>query len=345
MVEKVTIYTLANQLNVSPSAVSRAFKPNSRLDPEKRKRILEAAEKAGYRQNKMASRLSQDSIRVGVLLFKRIDDFYLQLLAGVESAAGDYRNFKLSCDIRTLVTDDRNMDAACEILDEFKSRGYDGVIIQGIYHSVAVQKINELADAGIKVVTLHNDMPGSKRLFTSTMDTEVVGAMVAQLFDMVLRKDRRRVLVFSGNMMSLIHKEIVSSFSKHAADYQLKLLKHYDTADLPKNAEEMVAEAFAAYPETDAIYISSSNSIPICRYLEEQGLSDRVFVIASDVFKELNAYIEKGVVNATVFQSPASQGYAAVENLYYSIAEDRTIPEKLQSPPQIVMKSNLSLYL
>ena len=95
MAEKVTIYTLANELNVSASAVSRAFNPNSRLAPEKRKRILEAAEKAGYRQNKMASRLSQDSIRIGVLLCKRIDEFYSQLLAGVESAANAYSSYKL----------------------------------------------------------------------------------------------------------------------------------------------------------------------------------------------------------------------------------------------------------
>ena len=42
MEKKITIYTLAEELQMTPSAVSRAFNPNTQLDPEKRKRILEA---------------------------------------------------------------------------------------------------------------------------------------------------------------------------------------------------------------------------------------------------------------------------------------------------------------
>ena len=45
MGKKVTIYTLAEELDLTPSAVSRAFNPNTRLDPEKRRKILEAADK------------------------------------------------------------------------------------------------------------------------------------------------------------------------------------------------------------------------------------------------------------------------------------------------------------
>ena len=40
MEQKVTIYTLAEKLNMSVSAVSRAFNPNSKLSAEKRKIIL-----------------------------------------------------------------------------------------------------------------------------------------------------------------------------------------------------------------------------------------------------------------------------------------------------------------
>ena len=77
MEQKVTIYTLAEKLNMSVSAVSRAFNPNSKLSAEKRKIILEAAEQYGYVQNKMASRLSQQPIRIGVLMRGRIEAYYL----------------------------------------------------------------------------------------------------------------------------------------------------------------------------------------------------------------------------------------------------------------------------
>ena len=134
MEQKVTIYTLAEKLNMSVSAVSRAFNPNSKLSAEKRKIILEAAEQYGYVQNKMASRLSQQPIRIGVLMRGRIKAFYLKMLDGIKAAYADFQNYKVTCDIRTLSRDDFSADNACAVLEEFRSAGYDGVILHGIYH-------------------------------------------------------------------------------------------------------------------------------------------------------------------------------------------------------------------
>ena len=91
MEQKVTIYTLAEKLNMSVSAVSRAFNPNSKLSAEKRKIILEAAEQYGYVQNKMASRLSQQPIRIGVLMRGRIEAYYLKMLDGIKAAYADFQ--------------------------------------------------------------------------------------------------------------------------------------------------------------------------------------------------------------------------------------------------------------
>ena len=159
MEQKVTIYTLAEKLNMSVSAVSRAFNPNSKLSAEKRKIILEAAEQYGYVQNKMASRLSQQPIRIGVLMRGRIEAYYLKMLDGIKAAYADFQNYKVTCDIRTLSRDDFSADNACAVLEEFRSAGYDGVILHGIYHEGIVAKVNELAEAGIKVVTLHKLPP------------------------------------------------------------------------------------------------------------------------------------------------------------------------------------------
>ena len=344
MEQKVTIYTLAEKLNMSVSAVSRAFNPNSKLSAEKRKIILEAAEQYGYVQNKMASRLSQQPIRIGVLMRGRIEAYYLKMLDGIKAAYADFQNYKVTCDIRTLSRDDFSADNACAVLEEFRSAGYDGVILHGIYHEGIVAKVNELAEAGIKVVTLHNDLPASSRLFTSTTNTEYTGRMVAQLFDIFLPPDRRNIIAFSGSMQSLIHQGLIFSFSRCAMTLGLQLLQHYDTLDTPQIAERLVQEAFETHERIDAIYISSSNSIPICRYVDEHGLSDQVTIIASDIFDELNEYLRRGVVNATIFQDPFAQGYAAFEKLYYNLAENRPVPTFVTARPQIVLKSNLPLY-
>lgn len=344
MEEKVTIYTLAEKLNMSVSAVSRAFNPNSKLSAEKRKIILEAAEKYGYIQNKMASRLSQDPIRIGILMRGRIEAYYNQMLDGLKAAYMEYQNYKVTCELRTLSREHFSVSAACEILDSFLEAGYDGVIVHGLYREEIIEKVNQLTEAGIKVVTLHNDIPASKRLFTSTTNTDITGHMVAQLFDIFLPKDRHNVLVFSGSMQSSIHQNLIFSFFHHAAAYRLNILRHYDTLDLPKIAETLVQEAFDTFSNIDGIYISSANSMPIIRYLENNGLAGQVKVIASDVFDELNVYLENGTVHATIYQDPFLQGYNAFEQLYYHIAELKPVPSHVLATPQIVLRSNLSLY-
>ena len=66
--EKVTIYTIANELSMTPSMVSLAFNPNAKIAEGKRKLVLEAAEKYGFVPNKLASRLSMKTVKIGILI-------------------------------------------------------------------------------------------------------------------------------------------------------------------------------------------------------------------------------------------------------------------------------------
>ena len=43
--EPVTIYTIAKELNMTPSMVSRAFNPNAKISEEKRSLVLKTAER------------------------------------------------------------------------------------------------------------------------------------------------------------------------------------------------------------------------------------------------------------------------------------------------------------
>lgn len=344
MSDKVTIYTLAERLNLSASAVSRAFNPNSKLSAEKRKIILAAAEQYGYVPNKMASRLSQNPIRIGVLMRGRIYAYYSNMVDGINAAYREFQNYKVTCDLRAFTPKEFSSDAACRVLDDFLEQHYDGVIVHGLYNKDFVDRVNQLTDAGTVVVTLHNDLPVSKRLFTVTIDVDTVARMVAQLFDILLPPDKRHILSFSGSMQSTIHQGLILNLSKFAGAQHLQLLQNYDTLDLPEYAETLIEDAFRSHDDVHGIYISSANSIPICRYIDSHGLAGKIPIIASDVFDELNEYINRGVVTATIFQDPYAQGYNAFAKLYYHIAEGLQVPSVVTTKPQIVLKSNLHLY-
>ncbi len=344
MEKKVTIYTIAEMLNMSPSTVSRAFKPDGKVNPQKRQLILETADKLGFVQNKMASRLSMKPIRIAVIIYGRFKGYYSEMVYGIESAYRDLSDYKVTCDMHVLPFDEYSTQDAFALIDEVQADGYDGLIVHGLYGEETATRIDEVVESGIPVVTLHNDILSCRRLFTSMNDTEMTGSIAAQLLDIFLPSDHRKVVLFSGNVKSLVHQTLTFSFIRHAEKSNLHLLRHYATEDYPERAAALVEEAFESYPEIDGIYISSANSIPILQYLESHHLGGRVAVIASDVFPELSAYIRKGIVNATIYQNPFSQGKRAFEGLFYYLAEGRKVNSINMTSPQIVLKSNLSVY-
>ena len=93
---KVTIYTIAEELNMTPSMVSHAFKPDGKVNAKKRKLILETAERMGFEQNKMASLLSMKPIRIATLIYGRFPGYYNEMVRGVEAARRDLSDYKVT---------------------------------------------------------------------------------------------------------------------------------------------------------------------------------------------------------------------------------------------------------
>ena len=83
---EVTIYTLAEELNMTPSMVSRAFNPNAKISEDKRRLVLETAEKYHFSPNRFASRMSMTAVRVGVLINSKFHINSEKMIAGVRDA-------------------------------------------------------------------------------------------------------------------------------------------------------------------------------------------------------------------------------------------------------------------
>lgn len=90
--KEVTIYDLADELNLSTATISRALKDDPIVSKKTRKLIFELAEKRGYRSNLFARNLrSQKTNTIGLMVHELQSNFINSVLAGVEkvtTAAG-----------------------------------------------------------------------------------------------------------------------------------------------------------------------------------------------------------------------------------------------------------------
>jgi LacI family transcriptional regulator len=92
------------------------------------------------------------------------------------------------------------------------------------------------------------------------------------------------------------------------------------------------------------IYISTANSLPVLRALEEQNLLGKIQVIATDLFAELIPYIESGQVLATLYQRPFSQGKTALDLLLRYLINGVAPAPLVRLAPHIILRSNLALF-
>lgn len=86
--KEVTIYDIAESLNVSPATVSRGLKNHPGIRKDTKKRILEAARKMGYQHNKFASDLRRKSTNTIGVIVPRLNSYFMStVISGMEKIA------------------------------------------------------------------------------------------------------------------------------------------------------------------------------------------------------------------------------------------------------------------
>lgn len=329
----VTIYSLAKEIGVTPTMVSRAFTPNARIAPEKRRMILREAEKRGFVPNKSASRLSQEAIKIGVVVCRTLPEFDDEYVDGVNAAACKLADFKVNCELH--VTDEENLNAT---LLDLEHSGCKGIVINGI--GDVCDTVDRLRDKGIKIAFLGMSNIVKADYFISCyykMEAEIAAEMLSLLTPV----ESKKVLMFTGDTEKVNHHiELRDNFKEAAERYGLELVGDFNTYDKSSGAIKAAEEAFEKCPEPDGIYVSSANCLKILEKVKELGLDGKVKIITTDVFDKLKPYIDDGTVNATLYQNPFRQAKCAFEILYRDIAYGSKEEPRQVVDPTIVIRSN-----
>src|SRR5260221_2026299 len=88
--KEVTIYDLADKLNISVATVSRGLKDDPVVNKKTKKRIFELAEEMGYRSNHFARNLrNQQTHTIGIIIHEFNSNFITSVLTGVEKITAE----------------------------------------------------------------------------------------------------------------------------------------------------------------------------------------------------------------------------------------------------------------
>ena len=125
---RITLKDIAKELNISVNTVSKALNNKSKVSKELSKKIKETAERLGYEKNVLASSLSKNPIKIGVLIVGFDENYYQYTIKGLKQAENDLRDNKVSLDIKVVGIDNDTEKKSIEIINGFIKKGVSGII-------------------------------------------------------------------------------------------------------------------------------------------------------------------------------------------------------------------------
>ncbi len=321
MKEKVTIYSLAKELGMSPSMVSRALSQNGRVDEEKRKKVLKAAAKYDFTPNKFASRMSGKTIRIGCIFASKSPRLEEEMEKGVKNAFLKLKDYKVNCDI-TSVFLLNNPDSISQLNDALeKYASYDGIIVSGMSDAKFTSLFSKLDSE--KTVQLQSINEGVEYLFASHHNEKLASCAVCDfIYHSIKHEKEKNVLLLTGDVSARVHYNAREAFIARCNEMGMNVKTVFNMLDDEQYLKENIKSILT--DDIKAVYITSGNSLSLCEYVKNSGKN--IVLVTTDTYPELNQYLIDNTVAITVDQDISKQA----ENAFYYLAMHIINGEKIE---------------
>jgi len=172
----MNIKTLAGQLGISVSTVSKALNDSHEISAETKKKVLELATQLNYTPNAYAGSLrNKKSNNIAVVLPEVADSFFSQAINGIESVAQEK-----GYHVIVYLTHEK-VHKEQSILGDFRSGRVDGVLMSVSGETTSYDHIRRLCDKNIPLVFFDRVIEGIAAARVITDDFESAYKATTQL--------------------------------------------------------------------------------------------------------------------------------------------------------------------
>jgi LacI family transcriptional regulator len=338
------IKDIARSLGISIGTVDRALHDRSGVSPKTKARVLQAAERLGYKPNLAAQALKLNRrVRVAVILPKEIACFFDPVRTGISSAAEGAVGLHVDVEF---IEYPRLGHGDQELLEAALKKKYDGIIFTPGNPRKLDSVIRQHARQGTVMLCVASDAPSSERAASVSVDAYISGSLAAELLAHKLPQ-KGSVATITGELTTLDHAEKLRGFAANLAMIapHLSLLPAIQSHEKPREAYRQINALLRSSTQPSGLYVSTANSVSVLEALDEQNLLGKIQVVTTDLFHELVPLLEAGKILATLYQRPFTQGKVAFETLVGYLREPKKPSSVSTLAPHIIFRSNLPLFL
>jgi len=210
--KEVTIYDIAQKLNISAATVSRGLKDHPGINKNTKKKILAAADEMGYRSNSFASSLrTKRGNVIGVIVPRLNSNFMSDVIAGIEKVVNDSGyNLFISQSLETMEKEVSNAKAM------FNNR-VDGLLVSLAYNTDNIDHFEAFIKRDIPVIFFdrvveHEHCPS---IFIDNYKAAY------NITTHLIEQGCKRIVHISGNQLRNVYRDRFNGYKKALEDHQI----------------------------------------------------------------------------------------------------------------------------
>lgn len=337
----LTLKDIAREAGVSLATVDRVLHNRPGVRPDTVRRVQETIARNAFQPHVAAAELARGRARRFAFVIPSGPNPFMQQIEaylGEMSAWLSARRLNVEM-VATDVFDPSVLAASLEAL----SGDCDGVAVVALDHPGVRAAINDLVDAGTKVVTLVSDVPSSRRHHYVGIDNIAAGRTAAALIGRLVGEKSGKVAIIAGSQGLRDHAERIFGFNQvMASEFPgLSVLPVLEGRDEDERSQQLLARLFGRHSDIVGLYNVGAGTQGVANALSEAGREKQVAFVAHDVTALTRRLLLQGVMDAAISQNPGHEARAAVRVLLALARGEPILREQEKIRIDIVMRDNL----
>jgi LacI family transcriptional regulator len=340
--QPVTLRDVSREAGVSLATADRVMNGRAGVRQVTVARVREASERLGYRANHFASRLARGGQhRLTFVLPRGSNPFMRALSDQIMQAGAHFAAQRVS--VALVQVNAFDPTAQAEALDQLCEQGCDGVAVVALEHPMVHGAIDSLTAAGIPVVTLVSDAPGSRRAHYVGIDNLAAGRTAGTLLGRFAGPRAGRVGVVLGSTALRDHADRLHGFAEVLArDFPtLDILPARAGHDDDETSERVAASLLEAHADLVGLYAAGAGTAGIAGALHKSGRERDVVLIGHELNDAACAWLRRGTVDALIHQDAGHEARSAVRLLLARLTGEPVLVDQERIRIEIFLRDNL----
>lgn len=264
-------------------------------------------------------KIKQQDITVEVITLSKNVEFWETVNNGAKDA-GEELGIKIICEAPDEETD---TDGQIQLINDAVKNNVDAIVIAPINAEKLIEPLNNAHEAGIEIITIYSPVDSddvSSLISTNNIDAgEIAARNLAELIG-----GSGEVAIISVSDNGIASREERKNGFKSVLSNNYKNIKVYEqhSSIYMEGAKDAALKCLDKHPKIKGIYTTNQSVTEgVCKAiktLEETGeiQKDQIRVVGWNASSLEVEYIEQGILDGTLTQSPYLYGYLGVRNAY-----------------------------